>query len=120
VIRVELHALEVFGHHGVEEHELRDGQPFLFDIELELGDEPLSDRIGDTVDYRLVAETVKRVSDERPLQLLETLAAHTADALLAGFPSVVAVRVRARKPQVQIEGFSLDWSAAAVERRRQV
>jgi hypothetical protein len=28
------------------------------------------------------------------------------------------VRVRARKPQVQIPGFRLDYSAAAVERRR--
>ena len=34
MIRVELHALEIFGYHGVEEHERRDGQPFLFDIEI--------------------------------------------------------------------------------------
>ncbi len=118
MIRVELHGLEVYGYHGVEEHERRDGQPFLYDIELELGDEPLSDRIGSTVDYRTVAEVVKRVSDERPLQLLESLAVRVADALLAAFTAAAIVRVRARKPNVHIEGFTVDFSAAAVERRR--
>ena len=33
VVRIE--GLEVFAHHGVHEHERRDGQPFLFDVELE-------------------------------------------------------------------------------------
>ena len=118
MIRVELHSLEVYGYHGVEEHERRDGQPFLFDIELEIAAEPVTDRIGSTVDYRAVAEVVRRVSDERPLQLLESLAARVADALLTAFASADVVRVRACKPNVQIEGFSLAYSAAAVERRR--
>jgi len=118
VIRVELHSLEVYGYHGVEEHERRDGQPFLYDIELEIGDEPISDRLSSTVDYCAVAEVVRRVSDERPLQLLESLAARVADALLADFAAADVVRVRACKPNVHIEGFSLDYSAAAVERRR--
>lgn len=118
MIRVELHALEIYGYHGVEEHERRDGQPFLFDIELDLAIEPVADSIRDTVDYVRVAEVVKAVSDERPLQLLESLAARSADALLAAFPLVAVVRVRARKPQVEIPGFGVAWSAAAVERRR--
>ncbi len=118
MIRVELHSLEVYGFHGVEEHERRDGQPFLYDIELELAEEPATDRIGSTIDYRAVAEVVRRVSDERPLQLLESLAARVADALLAAFASADVVRVRACKPNVHIEGFSLAYSAAAVERRR--
>ena len=33
---VELHGLEVFGHHGVLESEQREGQTFLFDITLEV------------------------------------------------------------------------------------
>ena len=118
MIRVELHGLEVYGYHGVEDYERRDGQRFLFDIELELAAEPVADRIGDTIDYRLVADTIKAVSDAAPLQLLESLAARSADALLAAFPAAAVVRVRARKPEVRLDGFRLDWSAAAVERRR--
>ena len=34
---VELEGLEVFGRHGVEEAERRDGQTFLYDVRLELG-----------------------------------------------------------------------------------
>lgn len=118
MIRVELHALEIFGYHGVEEHERRDGQPFLFDIEIDLAAEPVADSIRDTIDYVRVAALVKAVSDERPLQLLESLAARAAEALLTAFPAAAAVRVRARKPQVSIPGFEVAWSAAAVERRR--
>jgi len=59
---VELHALEVFGYHGVLPEEARDGQTFLVDVELEV-DEPASDRIEDAVDYRQVAATVGDVSD---------------------------------------------------------
>lgn len=118
MIRIELHGLEVFGHHGVEEWERRDGQPFLFDVELEVGDGAAGDRLGDTIDYCLVAAAVKRVSDERPCNLLEALASRVADALLAEFPLASAARVRACKPQVQIPGFRVAYSAAAVERRR--
>jgi dihydroneopterin aldolase len=118
VIRIELKGLEVFGYHGCEDWERRDGQPFLYDVELEVGDAALSDRLGDTVDYTLVAALVQRVSDERSSYLLEALAGRIADALLAEFPTVAAVRVRARKPQVQIPGFQVEFSAAAVERRR--
>lgn len=117
MIRVELQGLQVYGYHGVLESERRDGQPFLFDVEFEVGEAALSDRIADTVDYRAVAELVKRVSDERPMQLLESLAVRVADALAAAF-DVEAVRVRVRKPNVQIEGFALDWSAVTVDRRR--
>ena len=36
MITVELHGLEVFGKHGVLEHERRDGQTFLYDITVEV------------------------------------------------------------------------------------
>ena len=35
-MRIELLGLELHGHHGVLEHERREGQRFLFDLELEL------------------------------------------------------------------------------------
>ena len=65
---VELHGLEVFGHHGVLAEEQRDGQTFLFDVELEV-DEPAADRIEDAVDYRQVAARVQEVSDSGRVRL---------------------------------------------------
>jgi dihydroneopterin aldolase len=41
MITVELRGLRVFGRHGVHDYEQRDGQDFLFDVDLEVGDRVL-------------------------------------------------------------------------------
>ena len=110
---VELEGLEVFGRHGVLDEERRDGQPFLYDIRLEVSDAALSDRIEDAVDYRDVAACVQELSDGRQFNLLEALAAAVADAILERF-DVDRVRVRVRKPQPG--GLPMAFSAATVER----
>ena len=111
---VELHGLEIFGRHGVLEEEKLDGQTFVYDVELEV-DEPASDRIDDTVDYRLVADCVQEVSDSRSFDLIESLAGAVADELV-GRLAVSRVRVRVRKPRPA--GVPAEWSAATAERRR--
>jgi dihydroneopterin aldolase len=113
MITVELDSLEVFGHHGVLEDERRDGATFLYDVQLDVGEAALSDRIEDAVDYREVAECVREVSESRQFNLLEALAAAVADAILERFP-VERVRVRVRKPSPP--GLSAGYSAASVER----
>jgi dihydroneopterin aldolase len=110
---VELHGLEVFGRHGVLEEEKRDGQTFLYDVELEV-DEPATDSIDEAVDYRLVADCVRDVSGSRSFDLIETLAAAVADELVARLP-VTGVRVRVRKPRPA--GIDAAWSAATADRR---
>jgi 7,8-dihydroneopterin aldolase/epimerase/oxygenase len=111
---VELAGLEVFGYHGVNEDERRDGQRFLYDLELEVGEAGSSDRIEDAVDYREVAACVREVSEGRAFHLLEALAAAVADTLLDRFP-VARVRVRVRKPDVRL---AVEHAAVSVERWR--
>jgi dihydroneopterin aldolase len=113
VIVVELDSLEFFGRHGVLEEERREGQMFLYDVRLEVSDAALSDRIEDAVDYRLVAECVREVSESKEFNLIEALAAAVADAVLARF-EVERVRVRVRKPHPV--GVPASYSAATVER----
>jgi len=36
-MKIELHGLELFGYHGVLPEEAENGQPFWYDIELEVG-----------------------------------------------------------------------------------
>ncbi len=115
-MRVELHGLYVYGYHGVLEEEQRLGQPFLFDLELEVGERGTDDRIEKAVDYREVALAVREVSDRR-FDLLEALATATADTLLERF-ELQWVRVRVRKPQVKPAGMTVEYSAATVERSR--
>jgi 7,8-dihydroneopterin aldolase/epimerase/oxygenase len=109
---VEIHGLEIFGRHGVGDEERRDGQPFLFDVTLEVA-EPDEDAIGATVDYRAVRDTVRASSDECSYRLLETLAGAAADAIVAAFP-VESATVRVRKPGVAWA----DWTAATASRAR--
>lgn len=116
MIVVEVEGLELKGHHGASAEEQERGQRFLFDLRLEVPDGALSDRLEDAVDYREVARCVRAVSDGRRFALLEALAAAVADAIVAEFP-VDAVRVRVRKPDVRPAGFTVDWTAATVERR---
>ena len=115
-MRIELQGIELHGLHGVLEHERRDGQRFLFDLELDVGEAGASDRIEDAVDYREVLACVREVSDGRAFQLLEALASALADALLERFP-VTRVRVRVRKPDVVLDA-PVEFAAVSAERER--
>ena len=115
-MRIELLGIELHGRHGVLEHERRDGQRFLFDVELEVGEAGASDRIEEAVDYRDVVTCVREVSDGRAYRLLEALSSAVADALLERFP-VSHVAVRVRKPDVVLEA-PVEFAAVSAERAR--
>jgi dihydroneopterin aldolase len=115
-VTVELLGLELRGAHGVEPEEREAPQPFLYDLWLEVPDAATSDRLEDAVDYREVVDCVQAVFEGRQFQLLEAMAAAVADALLARF-ELESVRVRVRKPQVELAA-PVEWTAATVERRR--
>ncbi len=114
-VTVELCGLEVPGAHGVDESERANPQRFLYDLRLELL-EPASDTVEETVDYRDIVRCVQEVSDGRSFQLLESMAAAVADALLERF-RFEAAGVRVRKPDVRLDA-PVEWTAATVERRR--
>jgi dihydroneopterin aldolase len=113
-VKVELHAIEIHGFHGVLKEEREHGQRFLFDVELEVGEAGTSDRIEDAVDYREVVACVRRVSDARAYHLLEALATAVADELVARFP-VEEARVRVRKPEVVLDP-PVQYAAVSVVR----
>jgi 7,8-dihydroneopterin aldolase/epimerase/oxygenase len=115
-VLVELRGLELPGRHGVLEWERETEQLFLYDVELELP-EPAADELEGTVDYREVVLLIRELSDERGFQLLESLAAAVADALIERFAQVEGVRVRVRKPEVE-PGAPVEYAAASVRRER--
>ena len=100
-MRIAIAGIELRGFHGVLDEERRDGQRFRFDVELEL-QEPVTDDIDATVDYRDVVACVREVSDARAYHLLEALAGELADELAARFP-VESLLVRVRKPDVVLD-----------------
>ena len=115
MVRLELYGLEIPGRHGVEAREREAEQPFVYDVELDVP-EPAEDEIGHTNDYRELVTLVREVSQSRHFELLESLAAAVADALLDRLPAE-RVRVRVRKPQVRLDA-PVEHAAATVERVR--
>jgi 7,8-dihydroneopterin aldolase/epimerase/oxygenase len=114
---IEVRGLELLGYHGALEDEQRAGQRFVFDVTLAAHDAGVrSDQLADTVDYTAVVKRIRELSAGRRFNLIEALAAAVADDLLEHFP-VSRVRVRVRKPEVQLEA-PVDYTAATVVRTR--
>ena len=112
---VEIAGLELAGRHGALEAEREGLQPFLYDVELEL-EEPASDDLVQTADYREVVALIRDVSLSRQFHLLESLAATLADPVLVRV-TARSVYVRVRKPHVEL-GLPVDYTAASVRRER--
>jgi 7,8-dihydroneopterin aldolase/epimerase/oxygenase len=114
--RIELRGLTVRGHHGVFEHERRDGQDFVVDITVwvDLDAAAASDDLADTLDYGALAQRAADVVAGPPRNLIETVSAEIADGVMAD-DRVHAVEVVVHKPSAPIP---LTFSDVAVVARR--
>jgi dihydroneopterin aldolase len=114
--RIELRGLTVRGHHGVFEHERRDGQHFVIDITvwIDLAVAAASDDLADTVDYGALAQLAADVVAGPPRDLIETVAAEIADGVMVD-ERLHAVEVVVHKPDAPIP---LTFSDVAVVARR--
>jgi dihydroneopterin aldolase len=101
--QITLTGLRVFGHHGVYDEERRTGQFFVIDFTLlcDTRRAAETDDVADTIHYGEVAERVAAIVAGDPVDLLETLAARIAAALLA-LPLVERARVTVHKPDAPI------------------
>ncbi len=104
-----IRGVECFGHHGVFDHERRDGQPFVIDLTLGLDTRPAaaSDDLQDTVDYGSLVARVKTAVESDPVDLIETLAQRVAGVCLSD-SRVEWVRVTVHKPDAPIDAVFAD------------
>ncbi|MGV0790428.1 dihydroneopterin aldolase [Mycolicibacterium sp. XJ1819] len=114
--RIELRGLTVRGHHGVFEHERRDGQDFVVDITvwMDLAVAAASDDLADTVDYGALAKAAADIVAGPPRDLIETVTAEIAEAVMAD-ARIQATEVVVHKPDAPIP---LNFSDVAVVARR--
>ncbi|ATE52148.1 MULTISPECIES: dihydroneopterin aldolase [Actinosynnema] len=114
--RIELRGLEVRAHHGVFEHEKRDGQDFLVDVVvwLDLTRAAATDDLRETLHYGELAERVAEVVAGGPHDLIETVAGRAADVVMAD-ARVTATEVTVHKPHAPIP---LTFADVAVTVRR--
>jgi dihydroneopterin aldolase len=104
-----LMGLECWGHHGVFEHERREGQKFLVDLVLGFDTAPAAadDDLSRTVDYGSLAVAVKAAVEQDPVDLIETLAQRIADVCLTD-ARVEWARVTIHKPDAPIDATFAD------------
>ncbi|HMU35570.1 MAG TPA: dihydroneopterin aldolase [Marmoricola sp.] len=106
---LEIRGIEVYAHHGVFEHERRDGQVFVIDLALSVDTRAAAhhDDLAQTVDYgRLVEDVVTSVAHD-PVDLIETLAQRIADVCLSR-DLVSSVAVTVHKPNAPIQATFAD------------
>ena len=116
--KIVLIGLEFFGRHGCSREEQSLGQKFLVDLELTLDLSNLYDEISETVDYVEVANLTKKIVENQPRKLIETVAIEIAEKILEQFSKIESVRVILHKPHSPIE-FSLKDVAVEIFRERQ-
>jgi dihydroneopterin aldolase len=101
--------VECFAHHGVFEHERREGQRFVVDLTLgiDTGVAAASDDLHDTVDYGSLVARVKAAVESDPVDLIETLAERISAVCLLD-SRVQWARVTVHKPDAPIEATFAD------------
>ena len=115
---ISLTGLRADGHHGVFEHERRDGQIFVIDVTVavDLDAASTSDDLEKTVHYGQLAEQVVAAVERDPVDLIETVAERVA-AVALGFAAANAVRVTVHKPDAPIGVPFADVAVTIVRRR---
>jgi dihydroneopterin aldolase len=100
----------VHARHGVMEHESEVGQRFVIDLELssDLSESSRSDKLAHTVSYSNVVATATAAFKDDNYKLLERAAGAVADAILADFSRISAVRVTVHKPHAPIAAIFED------------
>lgn len=115
---LEVRGIECFAHHGVLEHERRDGQRFVIDLALGLqtGAAARSDDLGDTVDYGTLVPAVKSAVESDPVDLIETVAERVVSVCLDA--GVEWARVTVHKPEAPIAARFSDVALTITRRGR--
>ncbi len=100
---IRLTGLRATAHHGVFEHERREGQLFVVDliVRLPLAPAAAGDDLAATVHYGELAEAVVAAVESDPVDLIETVAERIA-AVALGFPAAHEVVVTVHKPNAPI------------------
>lgn len=117
--RLALRGIRAVGHHGVFEHERREGQEFVVDAVLgvDTREAGRDDDLSRTVDYGRLSQQLVHVIVGDRVDLIETLAQRLADVCLA-HPLVQWVELTVHKPHAPIE-VPFDDVTLTIHRSRQ-
>ena len=117
--RIDLRGIAAHGHHGVFDHERRDGQTFVADVSLgvDLAQAAENDDLAATVDYGTITQGVHDVITGDPADLIESVALRMVDLCLS-HPLVRWASVTVHKPEAPIE-VTIEDVSVTIERSKQ-
>jgi dihydroneopterin aldolase len=100
---IRLQNMSFYGYHGLSAAERQTGRRYEVDVELyrDVTNAAKTDRLQNTIDYRMVYDLVEKVLTGEEHHLLESIAEAIADRLLDDFEiNQAVVRVRKRMPPI--------------------
>lgn len=105
-MKIHLHDMIFYGHHGVHPEERKLGQRFQVDFTFETKQDNDSKikQLEDTIDYTKVYAIIKDILEKREFYLLEDCANTILDAVMNEFITIISTSVKIRKPSVPING----------------
>lgn len=111
--RIIINGLKIFGYHGVNPEEKREGQNFILTVTISknLTKSCSTDNLNDTVSYSKVIKTINKVFNEEKYNLIEKVAQRVAESILDEY-DIDEVTVLLKKPEAPMK---VDFNYVAVE-----
>lgn len=111
--KIIINGLKIFGYHGVNSEEKKEGQNFILDVTIlkDLKKPGITDDLNDTVSYSKVIKTISKVFNEEKYDLIERAAQKVAESILHCY-DVEEVKVLLKKPEAPMKA---DFNYVAVE-----
>jgi 7,8-dihydroneopterin aldolase/epimerase/oxygenase len=102
-----LRGLEFYGRHGTELWEKQNGCRFIVDLELgaDFSRSSESDRLEDTLDYRVIYSRARHVVEHESHNLIERIAGRLVDEMFRTF-AIDRITVRVAKTEARIGGLN--------------
>lgn len=116
-MRVFVENLQFLGRHGLYEEERVDGRTFRVDLAATLPEWAARDDIGETLDYRGLADIVLEVAESDSVNLIETLGRHIVDRVFDRYADVAAVELTIRKRATGVGGDP-EWVGVSLDSTR--
>ena len=103
--KIVIKGLKLYGYHGVNPEEKKNGQNFILDITLyvNLSNACYSDDLSDTVNYASVIKYVTAAFTGKSFNLIEAAAQHIANAVLCEYKSVMQIDLSLKKPEAPVK-----------------
>ncbi len=100
---IKLNNLTFFAFHGVNEHEIHEGQNFNLDLIISYYLSDSGDNISNTIDYIELYHIIKNTVTQKRFNLLESLGDELISDIKNKYKSIYYIKINIRKPSIKVD-----------------